>query len=199
MPESMSAGATPVVPGATPGQSSSAFGAPQEPASAAQPPATGAPDELGDGGKRALEAERDARKAFERRTKDLEAELEQLKASTQSDSDKALAKARKEGVAEERARVQVLLRQSGVKSALVAAGVNPEVIDLATKDDVFAELSVSDDGDVEGLDAAVAKLRKARPSLFGKTTPPDFGGGNRGPTPTTPPSMNELLRAAVRG
>lgn len=197
MADTSSAGAMPVVPGATPGQSSSGSGAPQQLASAAQPPATGAPDELGESGKRALDSERDARKAAVQRQKELEVELEQLRASNQSESDKALTKARKEGAADERARVQGQLRRSGVKSALVAAGVNAELLDLATKDDVFADLKVSDEGEVEGLDAAIAALRKARPSLFTKAG--DFGGGNRGATPPTNPTMDELLRAAARG
>lgn len=138
-------------------------------------------------------------KSLRARLKELEDERSTAAAAQQTDAERNLKAARKAGGDEVLLRVQGQLRRSGVKSALVAAGVNAEVLDLATKDDVFSDLSVTEEGEVEGLDAAVAALKKARPSLFTKSTPGDFGGGNRGGTPTTTRSMDELLRAAARG
>jgi len=141
--------------------------------------------------KRQLAEERRQREAYER-------ELNELRATTQSESERAVAKARRDGAAEATTRFHDQLRRAGVRTALISAGVNPEVLDLAAKDDVFSALSVSDGGDVEGVEPAVALLKKNRPSLFSKTTG-DFGGGNRGSTPPAQPTMNELLRAAIKG
>lgn len=138
-------------------------------------------------------------KSLRARLKELEDAASTTQQRNQTDAEKAVAAARKEGGAEVLARVQGQLRRAGVKTALVAAGVNAEVLDLATKDDVFSDLDVNEDGDVEGIDAAVAALKKARPSLFVKPTPGDFGGGNRGGTPPQNRSMDDLLRAAARG
>lgn len=179
--------------GATPG----AGAMPAQPETTA-PPATGE-DGLADAGRAILREARATAKAAEARAHAAEVERDALKAATQTETERLVTAARKEGAAEVMTKVQAQLRRAGVKSALITAGVNTELLDLATKDDVFADLSVTDEGDVDGLDAAIASLRKARPSLFTKVTPGDFGGGNRGATPDAKPSMSDLLRAAARG
>jgi hypothetical protein len=57
-------------------------------------PATTEP--LGDGGKAALEAERKARKSAEKAARDVQAKLDELTAASQSETEKQIAKARKE-------------------------------------------------------------------------------------------------------
>lgn len=57
-------------------------------------PATTEP--LGDGGKAALDAERKARKNAEKAARDVQAKLDELTAASQSDTEKQIAKARKE-------------------------------------------------------------------------------------------------------
>ena len=183
--------------GATPGQPAAATSSSATLAdiTTATSPAMGEAA-LGEAGQKVLREARQARREAEDRARTAEEERDALKAASQSDVERAIAKARRDGAAESTTKFQAQLRRAGVKSALVAAGVNAELLDLVTRDDVFADLDVTEDGEVAGLDAAIAALRKARPSIFGK--PGDFGGGNRGATPETPVSMDALLRAAAR-
>lgn len=160
-----SAGATPAVEGATPSQTT-----PVSPAAGAAPttaatPATGDAD-LGEGGKSALQKERQAARDATARADAAEKELSDLKAAGQSDSEKAIAKARKEGADEVLTRVQTQVRSARVESALLAAGVDPSLLDLAARADEFTGLKVTDDGAVEGLADAIKTLKTARPVLF---------------------------------
>ena len=183
MTDNQSAGATPVESGATPPQS----------APAAQPaadPATGDDAALGDAGKRALDAMKAERKAADdrarasdARAKALEAELEQFRTSQLSEQEKALAQARKDAAAETEQVWSARLRSAEVARQLQAAGVSVDMLDLAVMDPSFAELEVSQDGRLAGIDAAIAAFRKARPFLFTAQRAPaagNFDGGSGG-------------------
>ena len=144
---------------------------------------TSATDEaqLGEGGKRAIAAERAKVKAAEDRAKAAEKERDDLKLATASDSEKAIAAAKKAGADEVLTRVHAQVRRSEVKAALSAAGINASVLDLAAKADEFAALKVDDEGEVEGLADAIKDFKKARADLF--TKPGSSGtadGGTRG-------------------
>lgn len=192
MAESTPAGATPVAEGATPSQTADQTNA------APTPPATGDPEALGEAGTRALAAERKRANDAEKANKALQARLEELENASKSETDKAIAQARKEGAAEALTGANERIRRSEVRAALTAAGVNAALLDLAARADEFAALKVDDDGEVEGLAKAVEAFKTAMPDLFKATPRPDFGGGPRGTTPTSAPSMNDLLRAAAR-
>ncbi len=193
-----SAGATPVAGAAT---------APQTPAqpAAATPdqgtPATGYPDGLGDAGKRALDEMKAAKKAAEAEAKAARAELEKLQASTATDAEKALAQARKDGAAEVLTKAQAQIRRSEVRAALSSAGLPGNLVDLASRSDEFASLKVNDEGEVEGLSAAVDAFRKAMPDLFASRTAPsrpaDGGLGPRGAPATPGLDMNTLIRRSA--
>jgi hypothetical protein len=169
-----SAGATPAVAAATAVQST-----PDEPAAE---PVTATEAALGDAGKRALDAVRAERRAAEDRAKRAEAELEQLRAASLSEHDKAIAQARKEATAETERTWSARLRSAEVARALQAAGATPDALDLAVLDPSFAALAIDDEGRVDGLDAAVAAFRKARPSLFAvaRAAAGNFDGGAGG-------------------
>ena len=164
MADTTPAGAMPVVPGATPGQTP-----PAQPATgpAAATPATGEPDNLGDAGKRAIDAMKAERDAAQRAAKAAEKALEELRLAGATDAEKAIAKARAEGIAEVTDRFLDQIRRSEVKVALTAAGINPSELALASKADEFAALTIGDDGAIEGLDKAVAAFRAAHGGLFG--------------------------------
>lgn len=173
-------GATPPAAGATPAQTPPA--PPPAPASPAPatPPATG-DDALGDAGKRALDQERSARKAAEAAAKTAQEELEKLRTASQSDAEKALAAAKKEGATEAQAKADARIRRAEVRGALQAAGISPTELDLAAMATEFAELTVTDAGDVDGLATAVETFRKGHPGLFGKPAPTGSAdGGARG-------------------
>lgn len=170
-PEDQSAGATPAAGGATPPQTPPAqpAAAPADPTDATASSATDdAAAALGDPGKRALEAlrtelkaERDARKAEKQ-------ELEDLKSKSLTDTERAIADAKKAGAAEVTDRFHAQVRRSEVKAALSGAGINAGVLDLAVKADEFLALKVTDDGDVEGLDEAVKAFKNTHKELFSK-------------------------------
>lgn len=167
--QATTAGATPVAAGATPAQTPAQAGNPTS-TSSSSAPATGAADDqaLGTAGLAALEQERQARKAAERSAKTLQEQLDALKASQLSDTEKAIVEARKQGVSEATGKLHSQLRTTEVKSGLIAAGVIPSLAGLAAKDDSFSALTVSDAGEVEGLADALGAFRKTHPDLFGK-------------------------------
>jgi hypothetical protein len=199
MTDNASAGATPVAGGATPPQT------PAQPApgstTAAPTSATGDDDALGDAGKRAIRAERDRAAAAERERDQFKSRLEELENSSKSEHEKALAQAKKDGAAEVAPRYQAALRRSEVRSALSAAGVSANVLDLATRADEFASLKVNDEGAVEGLAGAVEAFKKAMPDLFKPATPRPtgaaYGGGPQGAPATGGVDMNSIIRRAA--
>lgn len=167
-------GATPPVPGATPDQTAAAGAAGTQPATGA----TGAGDDaLGEAGKRALQAEREARKVAEDARKAAERELEALRAASQTDQEKALAAARKEGATEATQKAERKVRQAEVRRALAAAGCSD--VELAAIAPDFASLPVTEDGDIEGLPKAIEAFKSAHGSLFGARSvgSPDAGTG----------------------
>lgn len=171
-----SAGATPVVPGATPGQS-------DQPAPAAVPaPATGDQDGLGDAGKRAIEAERKAAREALKRAEAAEKELETLRTGQLSEHEKAIAAARKEATDEATGRAHAMVRRAEVRRALASAGVTPDSLDLAAGAPEFAALAVDDDGQITDLEKSVTSFRTAHPSLFAlvRGTAGNFDGGPSG-------------------
>jgi hypothetical protein len=173
MTDNASAGATPAVADATSAQTTGT-----EPA---QPTATVDDAALGDTGKRALEAERKAAREAQRRAEAAEKALEELKLAGASETEKAIAAARKEGAAEVTERYHAQIRRSEIKAALVGAGINASVLDLAVNAAEFGDLKVSGDGEVEGLSQTVAAFKASRADLFrvGTVGSPDAGTGGR--------------------
>lgn len=155
-----------------------------------------AADGLGDKGKRALQQERNARQEAEARAAAAEQERDQLREATQSETEKAISAARKEGADEVKAVYQGLIRSAKVEAALSAAGIRPSVMDLASQAPEFAKLKVKDDGTVEGLDEAVAGFKQARKDLFGAATGDGTADGGAGTTKAANPDDLEGLVAA---
>jgi hypothetical protein len=195
MTDNASAGATPAAGGATPPQT------PAQPAAATPPAAsssaTGDDQQLGDAGKRALEEERRARREAEDRAKAFQKDLDELKAQGLSESEKAVADAKKAGAAEVTERFHGQIRRAETRSALTSAGINASVLDLATKADEFAALKVTDDGEVTGLDAAVDAFKRARPDLFAARSAPRPGDAGLGPR-GTPAAGGIDMNTAIR-
>jgi len=185
MPDQINtAGAMPVVPDATSGQSAQAQSDPA--------PATGTDEPLGDAGKGALQAERKAAREALKRAEAAERELEALRTANQSDQEKALAAARKEGATEARAMADTRVRRSEVRRVLSTAGcIDPSAIDLSS----FSDLPVTEEGDVEGLDKAVASFRAEHPSLFTAKRPTgsaDAGSSTSAGSPQTTFTRGQL-------
>lgn len=170
--------------------------------------------DLGDGGKKAIAAERaaakeaeKARKAAEKRASDLEERLAKIDEANQTESEKALEKARKE--AAEAARVEVLatsnerLLKAEVRAAAGGKLADPEdavrLLDLG-------DFSVGDDGDVDRtpIDKAITDLLETKPYLAANGHTPsgdlDQGGrGGEGPKPEVKPGLGRLRYAYSQG
>lgn len=134
--------------------------------------------------------------SLRKRLHDLETKAQKDAEASLSEQEKALAQARREGASEAMTKVSASFRRNAVRSELTAAGANPDLLDLAVNDEQFAELRVTDDGEVEGVKEAVAAIKKARPSLFTRVVPTgDAGGGVR--TSASPTDFNAQLRRAA--
>ncbi len=193
MTETTPAGATPVAAGATPAQTP-----PAEPVAAPQitpdPSATDYPDGLGDAGKQALDRMKATAKDAESRAKKAEKALADIQAASQSDSEKAIAAARLEGATEAGAKADARVRRAEVRAALTAAGCS--AVDIVAKADEFAELEVDEDGNVIGLDKAVAAVKAANASLFGAKRP--TGSADAGSATSTGAPQTTFTRAQLR-
>ncbi|WP_431903653.1 hypothetical protein [Nonomuraea sp. bgisy101] len=130
------------------------------------PPATGtssstADDGLGDGGKKALDAERAARKEAEKRAREAEKKVKTFEDASKSDLDKATGRA---DAAEQRA--QALIERTvraEIKAAAADAFADPS--DAAAF--LAAESYVGDDGeiDAEQIKKDLADLLERKPHL----------------------------------
>lgn len=117
--------------------------------------------ELGDGGKKAIQAERDARKAAEKLTAELSAKLKQFEDANLSELE------RTKKAAEESAAELAALRAENVRSRVALdKGVPADLVEFLT-------------GDTEGDIAAKADLLMARLNAPG-TPKPDPSQGAKG-------------------
>lgn len=137
---------------------------------------------LGEAGTKALEAFKERARNAEREAKAAKDELDALKQANQSESEKAITAAKKEAAAEERTKWQGVIRQAKVESALTAAGCNDPAIAALARE--FAELTVSDEGDIENLTATVETFKKSHPTLF--TARVAGGSADQGAKPNSP-------------
>jgi hypothetical protein len=148
--------------------------------------------ELGDAGKAALTAERKARRDAEARATAAEKERDALKTATQSESEKAISDAKKEAATEADAKWAGLIRRTKVEAAIAALGGDPVLADSRE----FADLKVTDTGDVEELTATVDAFKAAHPTLFTARVP--GGSADQGAKPPggqKPATLQEAVEA----
>jgi hypothetical protein len=194
MVETASAGATPVAGGATPLQTPSPATATPETTDSA----TEFPEGLGDPGKQALTRMKQERDAARREAADAKKRADELETAGKSEHERAVADAKKEGATEATGKYVAMVRASSVKAALLTAGVDPSLVELAARADQFASLKVTDEGDVEGLEQAVDAFKRSTPNLFAKPKPPtDAGLGPRGTAAAGGVDMNTHIRRAA--
>lgn len=164
------------------------------------PPPPDPDDALGEAGRRALQAERDARKAAEKKARDTEAELEKLRTAQMSDQQRAIAEAEARGRTAATTEVAQRLAAAEIKAALTGVVPDPAAI----VEDLNLGKYITADGDVDA--DAVKALRTKYEALAPKTPPkPDPGpgdGGHRGGPPATDPgemSMADYIAARREG
>ncbi len=153
-------------------------------------------ESLGEGGIRALEAERELRKEAEARAR----AAERASREATSDREKAIADAKAEARREILDEANGRLLRAEVKAAAAGKFTNPEV---AVKLLDLTAFKVADDGsvDTKAIETAIDKLLADEPYLAAKATTPSGSadGGRKGDPAASTIDMNTLLRAAAKG
>ena len=137
--------------------------------------------ELGEGGQKALKAEREARKAAEKAATDLQSQLEQIQQAQMSDLEKAQAQARSYEEAATKAQAEALRWRIAAKHGI-------------SDGDAETFLTGSDEASLTRQAERLAALATTAP-----TTPkPDLSQGGSAGTPR-PPTAAEQFAAAFEG
>lgn len=147
-------------------------------------------NDLGEGGKKALDDERRARRDADRRAKSAEQELEKLRTASMSEQEKAVATAKGEGRTEAMKELGAKLVDAEVRALLAGRGVDAE----ALLEGVDRSRFVDDKGDPdrEALKTWVDRIAPANGTNF-----PDLGQGARR-TSGSSNDMNDLIRSRMR-
>jgi hypothetical protein len=164
--------------------------------------ATEASDQgLGDGGKKAIEAERKARRDAEKSLKTMQSELETLRAAQMTEADKAIATARAEGAAEVLTSVNRKLFSAEVRAASAGVLADPDLLsdpDVAVRLLGLGEIPTTGDGDVDSaaIAQAIESLLDSKPYLKanGSATRPAGSadqGGRSTPAPADPSILTD--------
>lgn len=146
------------------------------------------------GAKKALVAERAARKAAESEAARLRAEIASRdKPAEEIALDNARAEARAEATKAANARIIRAELKAAATGKLANPAVAEKLIDLSA-------FEVSDDGDIDAdaLNEAITSLLKAEPYLAAVTAPRFVGGGDGGAKPPAKPtaSLDEQIATA---
>lgn len=157
------------------------------PAAAADPPA-----DLGDPGKKALDAERAARGVAEKRAKAAEAELDKARKASMSDQEKAVSEAEARG--RSAVTVEVGQRLAAAEIRVALTGVVPDP--AATIEDLNLARYVDETGEVD-VKAVAALAERYKKMVAGATPAPPPGpgsadGGARGPGATATVTRDQL-------
>lgn len=132
-----------------------------------------------------------------RRRQALEADLEKLRKEHQTDEEKKLDEARKEGRSEAtkeltgklvRAEIRTLAAGKFADAADALAHLRDELDTLVTKDG---------DPDTKAIETKLDALLKAKPHLAARSKPSALPGGGANPPTTT--SFNDTIRRKARG
>lgn len=158
------------------------------------------PAELGDPGKRALEAERTARKAAEKATKDLQRELDTQRTASLSDAERAVAEAKNSGRSEALAEVGQMVARA--KFDAIAARRNPTLDDNALDELLeFVDMKrfLADDGtaDIAAITKAAERLIPEATSGPAAPAAPNYDLGPRQVATTAPTDAAGRIAAGL--
>jgi hypothetical protein len=123
----------------------------------------GTDDRLGEGGIKALEAEREARRAAEKAARDAQAELDKIRKAGMSEQERAVAEAKAAGRNEALAEVTDRLVRSEIRAA--AAGKLADPGDAAALLGDLKRFVKDGDVDDKAIASAIDELVKAKPYL----------------------------------
>jgi hypothetical protein len=152
---------------------------------------------MGDAGKKALDAMKAERNAALAASKAAERELEQLRSANLSESEKAIADARKAGADEVTERLHARVRRAETKLALAAAGATPSLVEDLANAAEFAALRIDEDDQVVGLDDAVKAHRARVPDAYRAPIAAGPGSVDGGPRAPGAPRATDLASAVA--
>jgi hypothetical protein len=163
---------------------------PTAPPADVEPPATGDDKPLGPNGEKALQSERSLRADAEKRAQEALAELEKLKSANQTEQEKALEAARREGRTEVQTVANKRLVSAEVRAYAANAGFQDPKDAVVQLAELIGGIAVTDSGDVDeaAVEAAVKKLAETKPYLLKPTGPvlpafaPNPGQGQHQPS-----------------
>lgn len=140
-------------------------------------------DDLGDAGKKALEAERKARRDAEKALKAAQAEAEKYKTASLSDQEKAIKDAETKAREESLGKAKTRVLEEAVTAAAARKLKHPED---AARFLTMSDFEVDDDLKIDktAIESAIDELVKSRPELAAEApTPGDADQGKRGNRP----------------
>jgi hypothetical protein len=199
-----STGTQPQAGSTTAGQAPAAANG-QAPAADAQSGTEGSTSTAGDGETAEAKAARLERENAElrrenagHRTKASAAERAAQEAARAGMTEAEQATARAKELEEQNTALQAQLKDQALRGAALAAATklgyrNPE---LAYRLVDLAAVEYTEAGEPKNVEKLLRELATSETYLV-KASGQDFGGGNRGGTPDTQPTMNELVRAAL--
>lgn len=153
-------------------------------------------EQLGEAGKKALEAERQSRKALERQLKGQSAELDKLRRQSMSDQEKAVDEAKAE--ARKAALGEVSERLLAAEITTLAAGKLADPSDAVGLVDRDGLTDADGAPDKEAISKAIDELVKRKPYLAnGERRPKSLPGG--GATSSEGMSMDDYIRLKAKG
>lgn len=166
----------------------------EDPPQEEDPP--GDPEALGDPGKRALDAERQARKDAEREKRELQKKLEEAQRAQMDDHERALAEARDEAVAETATKYASRLAAARAEALAAARTHDPDAA-VQLLGDLTAFVTEDGEVDTDAMSTALDELVEAKPYLKSDAATAPVGGADQGRRP--PPGPTQLTREDLRG
>lgn len=162
-----------------------------------QPPATGdervpGEDKLGDPGKQALDRMKAERNEEAKQRKALQKELDELRAANQSDAEKAINAARKEGAAEASKAFAPRLVAAEFKAASAGRLTAEQLSGFL--EDLDLSKYLTEDGEVD-TERVAKKVDLLAPAQEPRT--PSFNGGARTPEKQRAGTLGEAIAARV--
>jgi hypothetical protein len=151
--------------------------------------------DLGDSGKKALDAERTAKRAAEKRAKDAELELEKLRKAAMSEQDLAVATARDEARTETAGKYQSRIISAEIRAAAGGKLADPSdavrLLDMST-----FSLDDNDEVDSAAVVKAIDELLKSKPYLGVKDDRRFQGGADQGARGGQKQTIDDQIREA---
>jgi len=168
--------------------------APAEPTQQQTPPADppGNPEALGDAGKQAIDRMKAERNEATKQAKELQAQLDKLREATQSEQEKALAAARKEGETAARAATMPRLVAAEFKAAAAGRLTTEQLAGFI--EDLDLTKYLTEDGEVD-TERVAKKVDLLAPATEART--PSFNGGARTPETKRASSLGEAIAARM--